>query len=146
MKKGQKIIKVHLEQTAKDEYSLLGLVTTEPDYRLSLALNKKISLSLKNNSPIEFTDDKGEHLSFSRFSDLNGAPEIVYNLISNKSDQTKLLKKFRNIDYFLQVHDTEGIKDINLLANNLREIDRITAVFKIDISKIKEKNIHYLTS
>jgi hypothetical protein len=146
MKKGEKIIRVHLKQSSKNEYYLLGLVSTEPDYRLSLALNKKILLSLKNNTPIEFTDKKGELLNFSRFSDLNGAPEIIYNLISNKSDKNILLKKFKNIDFFLQVHDFEGIKNIDMIINYLREIDRVTAVFKIDVDKIKDKNIHYLTS
>ena len=146
MKKGQKRIRVHLKQSSKDEYLLLGLVTTEPDYKLSLALNNKILLSLKNNTPVEVAGEKGDLLSFSRFSDLNGAPEIIYNLISNKSDNNILLKKYKNIDYFLQVHNTEGSLDINLLTEKLREIDRVTAVFRINISEIKDNNIHYLTS
>lgn len=144
MKKGQKIFRVHLKLTSYDRYILLGLVSTEPDYKLSLAINKKLMLSLKNNTPLEFVDEKGNHLSFSRFSDLNGATEITYSLISNRSDKNILLKKYKNIDYFLQVHDNEGDKDISQFIDNLREIDSITAVFNIDISEIKDKNIHYL--
>lgn len=144
MKIRQKITRVQLKISANEEYSLLGIVTTEPDYRLSLSLNKKLKISLKNNTPIEIKDENGGHLNFSKFSDVKGAPYITYNLISNRSDKDFLLKKLYKIDYFFQVHYLERDYDIDYLTASLRGIDCITAIFNLNPGQIKDKNLHYI--
>jgi hypothetical protein len=144
MKSRQKITRVQLKISAAEEYSLLGIVTTEPDYKLSLSLNKKLKISLKNNSPIDIRGHNGAHLNFSRFSDDNGAPDIVYNLISNRSEKDFLLKKLKKIDYFFQVHTPGGDYNTDHLTTSLRGIETITAVFNLNPGEIKDKNLHYL--
>lgn len=144
MKSRQKIIRVQLKVSSNEEYSLLGIVTTEPDYKLSLSLNKKLKISLKNNAPIEITGKTGEHLNFSKFSDVKGAPDLTYNLISNRSDKAFLLKKLNKIDYFFQVHSPERDYNIDFLTTSLRGIESITAVFNLIPGEIKDKNLHYI--
>ena len=144
MKIRQKITRVQLKMSADEKYSLLGIVTTEPDYKLSLSLNKKLKISLRNNAPIAITGEKGTHLNFSKFSDVKGAPDIIYNLISNRSDKDFLLRKLNKIDYFFQVHSPERDYDIDHLTTSLRGIECITAVFNLNPGQIKDKNLHYL--
>lgn len=144
MKSRQKITRVHLKISDAEDYSLLGIVSTEPDYKLSLSLNNKLKISLKNNSPIEIRCGNGTHLNFSKFSDINGAPDITYNLISNRSDKNFLLKKLNKIDYFLQVHTPGGDLSIDHLTTSLRGIESIIAVFNLNPGEIKDKNLHYL--
>ncbi len=53
MKKIQKVTRLRLHNDENHDYILLGLVSAEPDYKLSLALNKKFGISLKNISPLK---------------------------------------------------------------------------------------------
>jgi hypothetical protein len=144
MKILQKITRVQLKISASEDYSLLGIVTTEPDYKLSLSLNKRLKISLKNNDSIEIKGENGEYLNFSKFSDIKGAPDITFNLIANRSDKNILLKKLNKIDYFFQIHSPEREYNIDHLTTSLRGIECITAVFNLNPDQIKDKNLHYI--
>ena len=145
MKSVQKVTRVQLKINQKDEFILLGIVSAEPDYKLSLTLNKKFRISLKNISPVKINNDIGSELAFSRFSDSSGSPDRIFNLISNRSGKNFLLKKLQNVDYIFQVQDPDNENNISQLTASLREIDTVTAVFNIDMNTIKDKNLRYLT-
>jgi hypothetical protein len=144
MKKIQKITRVRLKINQKEEFYLLGIVSAEPDYKLSLIINKKFRISLKNVSPVRITNDTGSELLFSRFNEINGSKEVVFTLVSNRSGKNFLLKKLKNVDYIFQIHDTENENNISLIAATLREIESVSAVFNIDVNSLKDKNLHYL--
>lgn len=144
MKSSQRITRVQLSMRQKEEVILLGIVSTDPDYKLSLALNKKFRISLKTVLPVKIVCDTGNELTFSRFSDINGSPDIIYNLISNRSGKNHLLKKLKNVDYIFQVQRPEIENDISLITASLREIESINAVFTIDLNTLKDKNLQYL--
>jgi hypothetical protein len=145
MKSIQRVTRVQLEFNQKVEFLLLGLVSAEPDYKLSLAINKKFRISLKNISPIKITDDSGHELLFSRFSDMGKTQDTVFNLVSNRSGKSYLLKKLKNIDYLFQVLNPENEKDNSQIISGLREIECVNATFNIDIKTFKDKNLQYLT-
>jgi hypothetical protein len=142
MKKPQKITRVKLQVEKINDFILFGLVSSEPDYKLSLALNKKLTISLRNSSPVMINGENEKELLFSRFSDSRESPDRTFNLISNRSGKYFLIKKLRNIDYILHIHDTENKNIVNEITSSLREIDTITAVFNIDIDSIKDKNLN----
>jgi hypothetical protein len=144
MKSSQRITRVQLSMRQQEEVILLGVVSTDPDYKLSLALNKKFRISLKTGLPVKIAGDTGSELVFSRFSDVNGSPDIIYNLISNRSGKNYLLKKLKNVDYIFQVQRPEIESDTNLITTSLREIESINAVFAIDLNTLKDKNLQYL--
>ena len=54
------------------------------------------------------------------------------------------MKKLRNIDYIFISHDPEKEINPDNLASNLREIDSVTAVFRLDPEILKDKNVQYL--
>jgi hypothetical protein len=145
MKSIQKITRVQLKINQADEFTILGLVSAEPDYKLSLTINKKFRISLKNISPVKIIDDTGSELTFSRFSDTSGSPGLVFTLVSNRSGKHFLLRKLKNVDYIFQVHDPESENNIDTLIANLREIEAVNAVFNIDLNTFKDKNLQYLT-
>jgi hypothetical protein len=145
MKSIQRITRVQLKINQKDEFILLGIVSAEPDYKLSLSINKKFRISLKNILPLKITDDTGSELAFSRFSDSSKSPDIVFNLFSNRSDKSFLLKKLKNVDYIFQIQDAENENNTDQIAASLREIESVNAVFNIDINTFKDKNLQYIT-
>jgi hypothetical protein len=140
----QRVKRVQLILNQINDFLLLGLVTSEPDYKLSLTLNNRFRISLKNISPVEISDENKSVLTFSRFSGIDSSG-IVYNLISNRSGKHFLLKKLKNIDYIFQIHDSENINNIDLVTDSLREIESINAVFGINSNTLKDKNLHYIT-
>ena len=145
MLNNQRIKRVQLDINQTTDFLLLGIVTADPDYKLSIALNNKFSISLKNISPVEVTEGNQPMMVFSRFSDLSGSPDLIFNLISNRSGKNFLFKKLKNIDYIFQIQDTENEKNKNRIAVDLREIESINAVFYVDIDTLKDKNLRYLT-
>lgn len=145
MKSIQRITRVQLKINQKDEFILLGIVSAEPDYKLSLSINKKFRVSLKNILPLKITDDTGSELAFSRFSDSSKSPDVVFNLFSNRSGKSFLLKKLKNVDYIFQVQDAEMGNNTDQITASLREIESVNAVFNIDINTFKDKNLQYLT-
>jgi hypothetical protein len=140
----QKIKRIKLNIDQNNESVILGIVSAEPDYKLSLVLNKKFRISLKSISPVTLHENNSE-LTFSRFSDTTGSPDLIYDLISNRTGKNFFLKKLKNIDYIFQIFDPGNDADTNNIISALREIDCITAVFNIDLKAIKDKHLQYLT-
>jgi hypothetical protein len=144
MKSSLKIVKLKLDVEQVNDYVLIGIVSSEPDYKLSLSLNKKFGISLKNGIPVKLAGESVAGISFSRFSNNNEYSEFIVNLIANRSGNNYLLGKLKNIDYLLQMQDSENEINLNKITSSLREIDSVTAVFNIDVNAIKDKNLHYL--
>jgi hypothetical protein len=144
MKRIQKITRVQLKLNEENAYSLIGIVSSEADYKLSIAITKKLNISLKNISPVMITGDTGISMSFSRYSGMDPSKEVVYTLVSNRSGTNFLIKKLKNVDFIFQVLDAEDIDTISQIAANLREIESVTAVFSIELKSINEKNLQYL--
>ena len=44
--------------------AIIGIVSTDPDYKLSLKINRKLKISLKNDSPVILGEDSGNEYSF----------------------------------------------------------------------------------
>lgn len=147
MKSVQKVTRVKLNVNLNSDLIMIGLVSSEPDYKLSLSINRKFGISLKYLSPLKIENGSGSELTFSRFSDINGSPDITFNLISNRNGKQFLIKKLKNIDYIFQVQDSENENEnkINQITSGLREIESVNAVFNIDLNTFKDKNLHYLT-
>lgn len=144
MRNSQKITRIHLSVNEQDMPVVIGIVTSDPDYKISLRLNKKLNISLRNTEPVEFTDNDGNRLVFSRFSDISKAPDSTIYLISNRSEKYFLLKKLVNIDYLLLLHDPGKNFDTRLIMPQIREIDSVTGVFNIDLKTLRDKNLKYL--
>jgi hypothetical protein len=145
MKSTPKVTRLKLNIDQNNDYILLGIVSAEADYKLSLSLNKKFRISLKNISPVRITALNKPELTFSRFSNNDTPADFMFCLVSNRSGKNYLLNKLKNIDYLFQIQNPDNEVNLNDITSNLREIDTITAVFNIDLNSIKDKNLQYLT-
>jgi hypothetical protein len=145
MKSVQKVTRVKLNVNLNNDLIMVGLVSSEPDYKLSISINRKFGISLKNLSPLKIENGTGSELSFSRFSDISGSPDVIFSLISNRNGKQFLINKLKNIDYIFQVQEQENENKINQITAGLREIESVNAVFNIDLNTFKDKNLHYLT-
>lgn len=145
MKNAPKITRVQLQVNTNHDSVLIGIVSAEPDYKISLSLNKILNFSLKHITPISLTDDDSRNvLSFSRFSDHSKAPDYTIDLISNRCGKNFLLKKLINIDYIIHIQDPENYNNADKIIPILRNIEAINAVFLLDIETIRDKNLQYI--
>ncbi len=146
MKSTPKVTRLKLNIDQNNDYILLGIVSAEADYKLSLSLNKKFRISLKNISPVRINSEQNKsELTFSRFSNNDTPADFMFCLVSNRSGKSYLLNKLKNIDYLFQIQNPDNEVNLNDITSDLREIDTITAVFNIDLDSIKDKNLQYLT-
>ena len=143
MKASPKIKRVRLKINQENEFALFGIVSPEPDYKLSLAVNRKLKINLRNAMPVIPDNKSAEEISFSRFSD-NSSLHLTFDLISNRSGKNYLVKKLVNIDYILRICNAEDEADINRFNFLLKEIECITAVFYLDPESIKDKNLDHI--
>jgi hypothetical protein len=145
MKNPQKIKKIHLPLNDHDIPVILGIVSTDQDYKLTRKLNKKLSVSLKNTDPGEASENDGSMNQFSRFSFSDPENEIIYQLISNRTGKSFLIKKLKNIDYLFLITDAGRTLQHDKLITVLREIDSVSMAFNISFESIsKDKNIGLL--
>jgi hypothetical protein len=144
MKSTQKKIKVPFHFTANDNFLMFGIISPEPDYKLSLLINKSLNISLTNHSPLEVKDDKGNLISFSKFSDHTESPDTIYNLFTNKSGNSYLLKKLKTYDYLFLIQDADDNFSSEMLTQKLKESGIFRAVFVIDTNKVNDKYLQYL--
>jgi len=144
MRSSPRITRVQLKINQNNESVLVGIVSSEPDYKLSLALNRKLKIALKNVNPLTVTDENGNESAFSRFSDTSLSHGTAYDLTSNRNEKNYLIRKLKNIDYFFQIHNPENSKLTDTVISLLRENESVTAVFNIDIKTVKDKNLNLL--
>jgi hypothetical protein len=145
MKTTQKVKRVQLEVYREIKSKLIGIVSAEPDYRLSLALNRKLKIGLRHVTPLTVSNGTGGGMAFSRFSYSTEYHDVTFELVSNRQGKDFLLKSFKNVDYILSVNDPEDETRVEQVIKNLRETESITAVFSININEIKDRNLQLLT-
>ncbi|HPF02110.1 MAG TPA: IPExxxVDY family protein [Bacteroidales bacterium] len=135
---------MHLDLSEHPASALAGVVSPEPDYKISLLINRKLGISLKNTLPLITGTREDDKSTFSRFSDTSSPHGVVYELISNHGGKDYLIRKLRNIDYFFVIHNSESGTETERIISLLRKTDSVTAVLIIDAEKLKDKNLKYL--
>jgi hypothetical protein len=144
MNSSQKIKRIQLPVNDQEKPKIIGIVSTDPDYKLSLKINRKLHIKLKSSAPVITGDNEKDNHSYSKFTDPAAAPDSVIYLISNRSGKGFLLKQLRNIDFILLINGESLAVNISGITSRLREIDTITAVFNIEGDNLKDKNLKYL--
>lgn len=137
MSTGRKITRHTIPGEETQEFFFLGVVSAEPDYRLSVLINRHLGTDLRKcDDEITVQTDSGKH-HFTRFTSV--PPEL--SLVANRSEGQILLRKLKKIDFFILICGQAERKKTEELAATLREIPEITAVFVLDSSKISDRNL-----
>ncbi len=141
MTREKKITRHTIGGAEPQPFLFLGVVSAEPDYRLSVMINRHLGTDLRK-CPDEITVNTSSGSSlFSQFSTENGA----FTLVSNRSGASVLLRKLKNIDYVLIPCGQHEKKEVEELAASLRQIPEITAVFILDSRENTDRNLSLLS-
>jgi hypothetical protein len=141
MSREKKITRHTIGSVKPQPFYFLGVVSAEPDYRLSVMINRNLGTDLRKcPADISFKTTAGTQ-SFSRFS----AGSNEFTLVSNRNRGNVLLRKLKNIDYLIVPCGQHEKKDAEELAASLRQIPEITAVFILDSRENTDRNLSLLS-
>ncbi len=149
------IHKLSAQDFDEPEYSLFAIHSALEDYHLAYCINRELSLKLRKNPEALLVSAKAGEATFSRFTFYNERQDTGWDLIQNKqevatqgiadgffsgmsvSSTAYLLPEFSKVDYFLRIENPEEIPS---LIKKIKKIDRVSAAYAVERSRIKSKN------
>lgn len=140
----------------EDDYLLIGIHSTEEDYRLAYLLNKHLETKLiQFKYPLDFKDSDAQFPLF-EFNDKNNF--MSYYLINNKYMQIAnnnnnkglfggdystiyyLVPEKKNIDFFLKIKGCNQLSFAKNLVDKLNKINQIITAYTIEPNTLKSKD------
>ena len=129
--------KLHIE--VEYDFKCYGLSCHQKDYRLAWHINNVLDTRLVKIASIEIKEPLfQEDMFFPRFGSPNEEEGISYTLIGNRNKWGFLIPEESNIDYFLLISSERF--DENLILNELRSINIVLSLTKIDLDTLKSKD------
>ena len=121
------------------DFDLIGICSSNSDYRLCWGINKALETNLARAEDYTLTSKKEGEYFFSFYEFLNDdTGEEVY-LVKNQSyNFKKLIPEQDKIDYFLIVKNNYSYEISDLLAK-LKNIESILTAFSFDVDELKSK-------
>ncbi len=150
------IHKLSAQDFDEPEYSLFAIHSALEDYHLAYCINRELSLKLRKNPEALLISARAGEATFSRFTFYNEKQDTGWDLIQNKqelatagigdgffsgmamSSTAYLLPEFSKVDYFLKIENPNG--GIPSLTQKLKKIDRVSAAYVVERTRIKSKN------
>ena len=120
-------------------FFLIGISSSENDYRLSWEINKILGISLRKGTDHVIKKKEIEQV-FLVYTFYDEEVYLQYSLIANKSENGFLIEELHNIDYFLQIHGELSGNQKQQIISSVKNIKGVTGVFKLDINTLKSKN------
>lgn len=137
MTRDRKITRHTITSGEPTPFHFLGVVSAEPDYRLSVMINRHLGINLRKSPEDIIVSTPAGTNTFSRFT----PEDLTFTLISNRSEGNLLLRKLKNIDFLVIPGGNHGKKEAGEMAAELRKIPEITAVFILDSREISDRNL-----
>lgn len=130
---------VKLEISDDFDFPLLGMVTSEPIYRLGFLINQSLRYNLKENHTLKVYHAKRQVVQeFPLFSEYSDDCCAAIHLIQNKCLQGVLIEEQKQVDFWLK---WEHINiESNQVLEALKKIKNINLVFELKPGLLKSKN------
>ena len=118
-------------------YNLFLIVSNLRDYQLAHFINLSAHLDLKKYEDMPFATNNNKVRYYSWFHYNNRYNNVKYYLLENVNDHNYLFSNLKKIDFLLFINGAVNEKSVAVLEQNLRKIRGITAVFRHEISVLK---------
>jgi len=138
-----------------EDYSLIGIHTSEEDYRLAYLLNKNLNTTF-SKSKIKLDFKKG-NATFTVFEFFDNYKQQEFFLISNKciekqsspvssdlfsdsinySSTSYLISEKKQVDFFFKIKGTVSSPELKKIIDKLNNIQQIITSYNINPSDLK---------
>ncbi len=126
-------------------YFLIGICSSDSDYRLCWSLNRALGLAMKMEKPVEVMRRKGEASMHSLYTFVSDYEYVKYRLVENKTVNGFVLPEVAKADYLLIIDKSEGI-DADEILRKMKNVRQVLLAFLVDISTLKTKQNILLTA
>ncbi len=131
--------KNRLESSAEVSGTLIGIATTNKDYRLVHFINQSLEIQLVSTEDIPFFNEKtGELQSHPFFMFQHPDLRTHFSLIANNNGTSFLIPSLRQISYFLLLQGSAYKEHIDQIIAGLRATPGIQAAIPVDQQTIRE--------
>lgn len=126
----------------EEESFFYGLICNEKNSRLAWLINHAIAIDLAKENSIEWYNDlENENYYFDKFVYIDELNHLTYTLFSNYDDNVSLFTelKLRAMKYFILIEGGLTFFDEKLFLKNIKTINEIQLISKIDQKRLKQK-------
>lgn len=122
-----------------DDIHIIGINTTQRDYKLAWHLNENLKTDFSKLNDIELPGLDGETQRFPFYYYDAGENLNVYNLIGNRSSGHIFTRLSLQTDYFLIVRNFLNAEKLAYIIRQIKQIPHVMMAYLVDANK--EKNI-----
>ncbi len=120
-------------------FSLIGIRTSEPIYKLSIELNERLKVNFLCDDVISFIHKKtNEKIEFAVFVSEDSV--IRMRLIANHFENYNLFDELKQFDYLLQLDGEWEIGELGFILYLIRNSSYTEYAAGIDVSILKNKD------
>lgn len=120
-------------------FSLIGICSTEPIYRLSNELNERLKVNFYSDNFISYIHKKSlVPLDFAVF--ITDDTAMRMRLISNKQDSFFLFDELKQFDYLLQLDGEWEVGELSYLLYCIRNSKHVQYAAGVDVAVLKKKD------
>lgn len=117
------------------DFCLIGIVSSEKDYRLCWMLNKLLNINLAKTE-----EHNTEHSKHSLYSYVQEELFREYYLLANKGDSHVLIEEHKHIDYFLMIKGALEDEEKKNMMDLIKKSDMVAGAYLIDVHSLKSKH------
>jgi hypothetical protein len=118
-------------------FSLLGVSCHLKDYRFAWTLNHALGTNFKKEDPFIIEESEQE---FSRYIHHTDSEEMI--MFSNKSTNGYLVRKKKEVDYWIKFHEDIDQETTKFTLETLRQNNLVLAVFEEHDRITKEQFVY----
>ena len=129
MSKNTKLAKTKLLLDISYDYFTIAICSHARDYQLCWNLNKSLDFDFVKNSNL-LVIEKEEEYSFPMYSYFDEENEITYYIVANKSEGNVLVKKQKQVDYFLILEGAYDFVNIEEIVRKIQNCKQVLLAFE----------------
>lgn len=119
------------------DFTLIGIASSEPIYRICWLINELLSIQLKETPSIHLYNNKHQIVQeFPKYSVITD-DEFYFHVIQNKSEQGILIEEQKQVDFWIKTDDLSKISGD--LITKLNTLKNVNLAFEVKPSSLKSK-------
>lgn len=137
----KKIKKYLIKEEALESFDVIGICTSQSDFRLAWQLNSKFDIKLqKSGRTLEIPNKKSGDIELFDYYYFQHPEDLIsYYLIKNKQNARYVLTEKQSIDYALVLQENHVIDGLELV-DDLRNTEEIIAAFYFKSSEFSNES------
>ncbi len=129
---------LHLDYEPEYEFDIMAISSNQKAHTLCWEINNILESELCLIEPLEFKV-KNQVCMFKRYK--SEQDEFVFDVVSNKNGRFRFVKEYKTLDYFIKFYEQESPYSCQELTSLLRKSKLVQAVFRLEIDKLKSKQV-----